>query len=448
MTVSERFHDEAMSGASMMRPGLQSLLERCRDTPPNVVITEALDRLSRDQADIAQIFRQLVFAGVPLITCAEGEITELHVGLKGTMNQLFLKDLAAKTRRGLRGRVAQGKSGGGLSYGYRVVHALTPSGDRVTGAREIIPEEAEIIRRVFQEFADGHSPKAIARRLNSEGIPGPRGKLWRDTAIRGHRHRGTGLLNNELYIGRLVWNRMRYVKDPETGRRVSRMNDQSEWLVTEVPELRILPDALWQAVKDKQLAIEASPRTQAIKASRFWEQKRPKHLLSGLIRCGCCGGSVIVFGAHYACSHARKLRTCDQTQGVKRAMLEELILDALKTRLMQADAVKAFDAAYREHAAAQSHGLLAKRDTLQKRLTEIERQNERLLDQILNGLSGRAVLNRLAALEAESDALTEELASVEIPQVALHPNASGHYRQHVEKLADLLSDPQHGMSAR
>ncbi|MDF6278483.1 recombinase family protein, partial [Escherichia coli] len=83
----------------------------------DLVLAEALDRLSRDQADIAALYKTLSFRGVRILTLAEGEISELHVGLKGTMNQLFLKDLAAKTRRGLRGRVEAGKSGGGNSYG-------------------------------------------------------------------------------------------------------------------------------------------------------------------------------------------------------------------------------------------------------------------------------------------------------------------------------------------
>jgi DNA invertase Pin-like site-specific DNA recombinase len=78
------------------------------------MLAEALDRISRDQADVATLFKHLRFAGVPIITLAEGEISEFHVGLKGTMNALFLKDLAAKTRCGLRGRVEDGKSGGGL----------------------------------------------------------------------------------------------------------------------------------------------------------------------------------------------------------------------------------------------------------------------------------------------------------------------------------------------
>ncbi len=99
----------------MIRPGLQDLLPAATSGKFDIVVAEALDRLSRDQADVATIYKRLTFAGVTIFTLAEGEINELHVGLKGTMNQLFLKDLAEKTRRGLRGRVEAGMSGGGNS---------------------------------------------------------------------------------------------------------------------------------------------------------------------------------------------------------------------------------------------------------------------------------------------------------------------------------------------
>jgi site-specific DNA recombinase len=100
----------------------------------------------------------------------------------------------------------------------------------------------------FREFASDISPRTIARTLNAEGFAGPGGSLWNDSTIRGHVKRGTSIINNELYVGRLVWNRQRYVKDPSTGRRVSRMNAESEWIVADVPEL-------WQAVKTRQSEI-------------------------------------------------------------------------------------------------------------------------------------------------------------------------------------------------
>ena len=124
------------------------------------------------------------------------------------MNALFLKDLAEKTHRGLRGRVAEGKSPGGLCYGYRVVKTIS-GGIVTTGEREVEPAEAGVVARIFREFVAGISPKAIAKKLNQEGIAGPFGGAWSPSTIYGNAKRGTGILNNELYVGRLVWNRLR-----------------------------------------------------------------------------------------------------------------------------------------------------------------------------------------------------------------------------------------------
>jgi site-specific DNA recombinase len=140
----------------------------------DVVLAESLDRFSRDQEDTAGLFKRLSFAGVNVVTLAEGDITHLHIGFKGTMNALFLKDLADKTHRGRRGRVEGGKSAGGLCYSYRVVKSLT-GGTVTTGEREIEPAEAAIVERIFREYVAGVAPKAIARRLNHDGVPGPFG---------------------------------------------------------------------------------------------------------------------------------------------------------------------------------------------------------------------------------------------------------------------------------
>ncbi len=105
--VVQVYADRGISGATTLRPGYQQLLEDGRSGSFDVVLAEGLDRLSRDQEDIAGLYKQLSFAGIKLFTLAEGEINELHVGLKGTMNALYLKDLAQKTRRGLEGRVRQ-----------------------------------------------------------------------------------------------------------------------------------------------------------------------------------------------------------------------------------------------------------------------------------------------------------------------------------------------------
>lgn len=193
------YTDAAMSGASLMRTGIQSLMRDATAKKFDLVLAEALDRFSRGQEGIAHLFNRLKFAGVKMFTVSEGEITPLYIGLKGTMNAVHLDDLADKTRRGLRGRVEAGRSGGGVSFGYRVVRV--PEG-QPRGGRDIHPGEAAIVRRIFRAFGSGLSPKAIGKALNAEGVPGPSGAAWSPSTIHGHAGRGTGILNNELYIGR------------------------------------------------------------------------------------------------------------------------------------------------------------------------------------------------------------------------------------------------------
>jgi site-specific DNA recombinase len=229
-TYLHAYTDRAISGSSALRPAYQRLLEDARQGQFDVVVAEALDRLSRDQEDVASLFKRLRFAGIRLVTFAEGEISELHVGLKGTMNALFLKDLKVKVKRGLTGRVRQGKSAGGLAYGYQVIRELDLRGELVRGGRRIDEAEAPVVRRIFEAFDAGKSPRCIAKMLNADEVPGPHGRAWCDTMIRGHRLRGSGILHNEIYIGRLVWNRQTFINDPTTGRRVPRYNPETEWI--------------------------------------------------------------------------------------------------------------------------------------------------------------------------------------------------------------------------
>ena len=327
------YEDAAISGASMiLRPGIQRLLADAQAGKFDIVLAEALDRVSRDQADVATLFKHLQFARVPLVTLAEGEISELHVGLKGTMNALFLKDLAKKTHRGLRGRVEKGFSAGAVGYGYRMVRRLTSEGELVRGEREIDPGQALIVERVFREFADGKSPLAIARDLNADGVPGPKGLAWRDTSIRGDVRRGTGIINNELYVGVRVWNHKHYVTNPGSGKRVTRFNPQSEWIRNEVPELRIVSDEQWQAAKRQQqmLAERHAGIKEAAQARALLNARRPAYLLSGLLECGICGGTyAIVVGDRYGCVGHHRGRTCSNSRTITRVELERRALGGM-----------------------------------------------------------------------------------------------------------------------
>ena len=155
---------------------MNALLKAAKSNNFEVVLAEALDRLSRDQEDVAGIYKRLSYSDVSICTLAEGVVNELHIGLKGTMNALFLKDLASKIRRGQRGRIAAGFAAGGLAYGYQVVRSIDDGGDLIRGQRVIKDQDAQIVREIFDAYVNGLSPRTIAAHLNVRGVPDRRGE--------------------------------------------------------------------------------------------------------------------------------------------------------------------------------------------------------------------------------------------------------------------------------
>ena len=175
-SIVATYADAAISGVTTQRPGYKALLGRLTQGSLDIVLAESLDRFSRDQEHIAAFFKAVTFAGVRIVTLAEGDICELHIGLMGTMNALYLKDLADKARRGEARRILKGRSIGGAAYGYRIVRRLGSDWEPERGLREIDQAEAMTVQRIFRDYAAGANPLAIARALIAEGIPGPIGR--------------------------------------------------------------------------------------------------------------------------------------------------------------------------------------------------------------------------------------------------------------------------------
>ena len=434
-SLTKVYSDHATSGASTLRPGYQKMLEDARNGTFDILISEAMDRLSRDQEDIAGLYKQLTFAGVKLITLSEGEVNELHVGLKGTMNALFLKDLAVKTRRGQRGRVEAGKIPGGNSYGYKIVRRLQEDGAVTTGEREIDPDQAMIISRIFTEYADGMAPRRIAGRLNAEGIPGPRNGEWNASTINGSRQRRNGILNNKLYLGRITYNRQRFIKDPETGKRRSRLNPEHEWIITEVPALRIIDDETWNRVQ----SIKSRYTSQA---SNMRQTK--KRLLTGLVKCGCCGGSMTIINRErYSCSAKRERGTCDSSAGIKATELEDRVLTGLKGILFgNEDLIDAFVAEFKAELARLRKQRSAKERQVQKDLNKVNTAIKRCLTFITEGDGDPGLVrDELSTLETRKRDVERTLAAAHDDQaVEIHPNMVDLYRRKVGELQTLLAD--------
>lgn len=322
--VVKIYRDEALSGAHIEnRPGINALLIGALDGRFDVVIAEDLSRISRDQADTANFFKKMIFLGVPVETVADGLINELHIGFKSTVNALYLKDLADKTHRGVVAAVLRGGVPGGKLYGYDLVHALDESGEPIRGKRTINQRQAAIIRDIFAAYASGQKLKHICEDLNRRGIEAPNGGKWAPTTLVGSFVRQTGLLRQTLYNGTITFNKMQYRKHPETGKRLSVMRPESEWVTVPIPELAIVDENLFAKVqraldarsarqRERKLTPKVTTaeekRERAINRSREWRRnqaitsKRANAVFGGKLYCGKHGEPIVAtYARHYSC---------------------------------------------------------------------------------------------------------------------------------------------------
>ncbi|UWQ47689.1 recombinase family protein [Leisingera aquaemixtae] len=450
--VTEVFTDHALSGKNTLRPGYQSLIQAAECGQIDIIVAESQNRLSRDMADSASLLKRMNFFGVKIHTASENELDDMKVGVGGLVSTMFLKDLAQKTRRGLEGRVAKGKSAGGISYGYRVKREILPDGTLSTGDREIEPEEAAVINRIFRDYADGLSARTIAAALNAEGVTAPQsGKgtgTWNPSTISGNIKRGSGILNNELYIGRLVWNRLTYDTNPDSGKRLSRLNPPEDWITEDVPGLRILDDQLWQAVKTRQGEVRQAMNPAGVLTERpkLERARRPTYLLSGLLRCACCGASyTLINKTRYGCAGARNkgAAVCTNRATIGRAEVEERVLSGLKQRLLAPDLLAQFAEEYRKAFNDAAAGACQDRKKAEHSLKKVESRIANILTAIEDGMYTASMKDKMAELEGEKARLEAVIAdNPEPPALRLHPSLSARYRELIDDLAGSLNAPE------
>jgi site-specific DNA recombinase len=448
--IVEIFTDQAISGSTLLRPGYQALMAFVRRGGADVVVAESLDRFSRDQEHIAAFYKQISFGRARIFTLAEGDVSELHIGLKGTMGALYLKDLAAKTHRGLEGRVRAGRSIGKAPYGYRVVRRLGENGEPERGLRAIDEAQAVVVRRIFADYAAGVSPRSIARALNTAGVPGPAGGIWHDTVIRGRASRDDGMLRNHLYVGRLVWNRLKSSKDPLHGTRVRRANPAADIVATATPDLAIIDITTWNTVQERLVAdaLPAKPDTLSANQGRssstvgpFWERRRPRRLLSSKVFCGLCGKKFTRVGKDYLACPSHRMDGCRNAVRPRRARLEAAVLAAFTGRLMQPHLVDAFIEEF--NAAWVKLRAESKGDTGQYRreMQDMEKRIRNLVDALADGIRAPDIQSRLDQFMQRRAELETLLAVPAAITPLLPANLGEVYRAKLATLQAALAGP-------
>src|SRR5260221_6479985 len=340
LTVDEAhvYADDEVSGSMPIerRLGSARLMRDAAAGGFGVLIIEALDRFSRNLVDQERMMRRLEHRGVRIIGYADGydsklEGREFMRQVRGSFNEQLLRDIGKKTHRGLGGQVERGFHAGGISFGYSSQDAGVDGKGEPIGHRLAIDEaEAEHVRWIFGQYADGLSCQKIVIDLNNRGVPAPRGGTWAVTALYGSPAKGSGILNNELYVGQYIWNRSKWTKDPDSGRRVRAERPREEWKVMARPELAILERDLWSRVR-------ARMDRPSIKGGGRGKGAKPRTLFGGLVNCGKCGGAVVAISDRaYGCA-TRKDRGASVCSGlplVPRKQMEARLLSLVRDELL------------------------------------------------------------------------------------------------------------------
>lgn len=347
---SHVYTDAALSGASLERPGMQALLSAAAQRPSafDVLLVDDSSRVSRDLADAVRVMQQLRFYGVRVIYISQGidsasEQAETLVAVHGMVDGLFLREMAAKIKRGLAGQLDRGFATGSRTFGYRTVPVPDPTGrvdvngyPVLIGKRvEIAPDEARTVLQIFEWYASGLGTGRIVERLNREGQRRIRGARWNEGAVK-------RTLANEKYTGLLIWGQKTFERRPGTRQLVPRALPRSQWKIQERPDLRIVPAELWQRVQERRALVRRTlPDTTGKTLMRGRSAAlHSRHLFSGFLSCATCGGAIVVVtGGHgsprYGClrSWRNGVSTCTNRLTIRAKVADAYLLAGLKTEL-------------------------------------------------------------------------------------------------------------------
>jgi site-specific DNA recombinase len=411
--------DQAISGASTVREGLQKLLAAASHSARqfDCILIDDSSRLTRRLADALNMYERLAFAGVRVIAVSQGVDTEspqaeLLIGVHGLIDAVYWRELGQKTHRGMQGLALRGLHTGGRCFGYTSVKAEDGS------ARLTINEaEAEVVRRIFRLCGEaGYSLKRIAHTLNTEGVLSPlpqKGRLSRSWCTSSVRH----ILLNRKYAGLTVWNTKRKVRAPGTGKRVYRRRPESEWTTIEAPHLRIVSDELFAAAGQRFERVKRVYGRPGSEGNGLTVGPQ-RYLFSGLLKCSECGGSITLVsgrGRHgadrYGCSlhHQRGETVCTNSLLVRRDELEESLLRGLSESVLRTEVIDYAVEKMQETLDAQFAGIDEELARLRQRKQKIELEISHYVRAIGDGDLSRSLTVAIAEREKELQKITDKL---------------------------------------
>jgi len=424
------FIDDGISGAEFAtRPGFVRLMNALKPRPPfQVLIMSEESRLGREAIETAYALKQIVTAGVRVFFYLEDRertldspTDKIMLSLTAFADELEREKARQRVTDAMLRKARAGHVCGGSCFGYRNVEITAPGPDgrahRQFVKREVHPDQAAVIRRIFELCAAGDGLKGITKRLNAEGATAPRSqqgrpRAWAPSTVR-------EVLYREAYRGVLVYNRTQ--KRDRWGQRREKGRPAADWIRVPDENLRIVSDALWQAAHGQLTERRENygiGRPDALRGLMA-RGSRQSYLLSGFARCGCCGGSVQVVSRasttgrlfRYGCGQyaGRGATICSNARLARLDEVDAEIRELLATEVLRPTVI--------ESALDKAIAMLRKpnlpvpdRNQLTKRLRAVEARLSNLTEMAAKGGAVPAVLEALNRSEAERQALERELA--------------------------------------
>jgi DNA invertase Pin-like site-specific DNA recombinase len=440
LSIVVEFSDLAISGASFgNRPGVNQLQRAAFAGEIDLILIADLTRLSRNSADLPKFLERMRFRKIRVVGVLDHFDSDLRhsrmqAGLSGIMSDEYRLAIGERVHLSLDTLAKSGKPTGSKAYGY-------------TSKQVVIPEQAAIVKEIFGRVAAGETMYAICCDLNARQIRSP-GASWKGRTTNRSDGRWivpalNALLQNELYRGRVVWNRSQWVKDPETGKRTRRERPVAEWVIDERPELALVDRPIFDTVA----ALMARRKLTYGKKGGG----RSKYPLSGLLVCGECDARFVMSGGgknsrgygsgqprYYTCAtfHQGGPHACSNSIRVAREICEERLMEPALNDLLSAEAVDKAVIRIRKMLKERPPEPVADISGVEAKVAKIRALVE------AGALDGEMAETLFAKLEAERLAIVREAHRAARPPLLSGAwGLEAEYREHAERLrADLKGE--------
>jgi len=259
------YADEGVSGTLNSRPEFVRMIEDCRAGKIDRIITKSISRFARNTLTLLNTVRELRQRGIGIYFEEQNIDTltdagELMITLLASQAQEESRATSENCKWRIRQKFADGFTGAFRLMGYKEVNGLV----------EVVPEQEEVVKRIFSLYLEGYGRQAIANILNDEGIPSLFGTIWFPETIR-------SMLQNEKYAGDLLLQKT-FVQD-----HLAKVTQKNKG---QLPQYFIRDDH--EAIIDRE-TFEEVQRETARRKMKYAKPMGETSELTSLVRCGICG---------------------------------------------------------------------------------------------------------------------------------------------------------------